>query len=308
MTVSISLLTSSGIVLTADSRQTYTNNAGMTRIGTDSAFKLFQLNNKVGVVTAGRAFFPDEKGVFKNTGWFIEEFSKAVLKNYPWSVKQIAEELNTYFMNKLLDPEEIRIKELLKQQIESHGGTELLFNPRDKLTLTYEFKNKDGVIEKKDFFIETVHFIVAGYDEDGIGRAYLTSVPDGPSIERNTENGGVLWIGQTEIIVRILKGFGLEIYSLDFVKDAQNKNNKEVEEQLNKLEYIINWGTMTLQDAVDFNVLMTKLTESIQRFSDGTVMNPGGITGVGGHINVAIITPQEGFHWINKKEVIVENS
>jgi hypothetical protein len=65
---------------------------------------------------------------------------------------------------------------------------------------------------------------------------------------------------------------------------------------------------MTLQDAVDFNVLMTKITESIQRFSDGTVMNPGGITGVGGYINVALITPNEGFRWINKKEVVVEDN
>jgi hypothetical protein len=97
----ISSLTSSGIVLTADSRQTYKNNAGMTRIGTDSAVKLFRLNSKAGAVIAGRAFFPDEKGVLKNTGWFIEEFSKTVLKTNHWSIKQIAEELNKYFINKL---------------------------------------------------------------------------------------------------------------------------------------------------------------------------------------------------------------
>jgi hypothetical protein len=35
-----------------------------------------------------------------------------------------------------------------------------------------------------------------------------------------------------------------------------------------------------LQDAIDFNILITRATESIQRFSDGTVFAPGGITGL----------------------------
>jgi hypothetical protein len=35
-------------------------------------------------------------------------------------------------------------------------------------------------------------------------------------------------------------------------------------------------------------------------------MNPGGITGVGGPIDVATITSGEGFKWISKKEVAVE--
>jgi len=78
------------------------------------------------------------------------------------------------------------------------------------------------------------------------------------------------------------------------------------QEQLNKLEYIMNWGTITLQDAIDFCVLMTRTTESIQRFSDGTILKPGGIPGVGDEIDVAVITPREGFRWLKEKKLTAE--
>lgn len=68
MTLSITSITTSGIALTVDSRQTYFNQARMTRIGTDNAVKLFKLNKEMGVVIAGRAFFSDSKGAPKNTG------------------------------------------------------------------------------------------------------------------------------------------------------------------------------------------------------------------------------------------------
>ena len=64
---------------------------------------------------------------------------------------------------------------------------------------------------------------------------------------------------------------------------------------------------MTLQDAIDFCALVTKTTESIQRFSDGTFLNPGGITGVGGEVDIALITPEKGFVWIKKKNLHCED-
>ncbi len=56
MTLSLSTLTCDGIVLSADSRQTYPNQKGMTRIGSDNAVKLFRINDKAGLVIAGIAF------------------------------------------------------------------------------------------------------------------------------------------------------------------------------------------------------------------------------------------------------------
>ena len=108
--------------------------------------------------------------------------------------------------------------------------------------------------------------------------------------------------------MRIVKGYAPEAGNLDFVKDALSKDAAKITEQLNKLEYIINWGTITLQDAIDFCVLMTRTTESIQRFSDGTFLAPGGIAGVGGKIDIAVITPENGFVWLKQKKLKSEGS
>jgi hypothetical protein len=53
---------------------------------------------------------------------------------------------------------------------------------------------------------------------------------------------------------------------------------------------------------------MTRTTESIQRFSDGTVISPGGVTGVGGEIDIAVITPENGFVWLKKKKLKSEGA
>ncbi len=153
--------------------------------------------------------------------------------------------------------------------------------------------------------------IVAGIDDDKVGRAYLVSVPKGITNEKDTNTCGALWAGQTDVLARIVKGYAPEIENLDFVKEAlaqPGAKQGEIGGQLNRLEYIINWDIITLQDAVDFCVLMTRTTENIQRFSDGTALAPGGIAGVGGGIDIAVITPEKGFLWLKKKKLKAENA
>jgi len=60
---------------------------------------------------------------------------------------------------------------------------------------------------------------------------------------------------------------------------------------------------MSLQDAIDFCVLMIQTTSAIQRFSDGIAADPGDMPGVGGAVDVVVITPDKGFVWINKKKL-----
>ncbi len=44
----------------------------------------------------------------------------------------------------------------------------------------------------------------------------------------------------------------------------------------------------------------------MQRFSDGIVANPGDMPGVGGSVDVAVITPDQGFVWVNRKKLKIE--
>jgi hypothetical protein len=128
----------------------------MTRIGTDNAVKLFQLNKKTAVVIAGRAFFADSKGIVKNTGWFIDEFRKNILKDAETlSAKEIAQKLNDYLLHNFIEPEEERVKKYLEEEIKKEGGIDLVFNPRLRFTINYSF-TKDGTKINRIFNIETI--------------------------------------------------------------------------------------------------------------------------------------------------------
>ena len=61
MSLGINTTTPEGIVLAADSRQSYRNRKGMARIGSDNASKLFQLNKRIGVIVTGLAFLPEDE-------------------------------------------------------------------------------------------------------------------------------------------------------------------------------------------------------------------------------------------------------
>ena len=45
---------------------------------------------------------------------------------------------------------------------------------------------------------------------------------------------------------------------------------------------------------------------AIQRFSDGIVANPGDMPGVGGPVDVAVITADQGLTWVNRKKLKIE--
>ncbi len=254
MSLGIAALTPEGIVLSADSRQTYTNLAKTNRVGTDNAQKLFKLGKKIGVVIAGRAFAVDDKQQIKSTGWFIEQFRESNMKlNDKLSTKEITQQLIDYLKEKKVD---------------------------------------------------SMSLIVAGYDLDGVGRAYLVNVPGetNEDLSRNTSVGGFLRIGQDEVVTRVMNGWSYELINLDFIKELQAKG-VNVFAELSKAQYIVNWGTITMQDSVDFCVSMTKMTENVQRFSDGTPLNPGGNPGVGGPVDVATITLDNGFQWLRRKQL-----
>lgn len=307
MTLVISTITSSGIVLTADSRQTYRNQAGAIRIGSDSAMKLFKLTNSCGVAISGRAFLNEKDQPAKDVGFFINKFAEAE-KLDGLKIKEIAEKLNKNLGDIFVTKEMDSLKKQIEEEIKKLGGTELNFSANDGHLLPYSYKDKDGKTISNTGGIETINMIVAGVDDDKIGRTYSVLVPKGITLERDTQQCGAMWVGQTDVLARIVKGYAPEIGNINFVKDALSKDKDGISGQLNKLEYVINWATITIQDAIDFCVLMTRTTENIQRFSDGTILAPGGITGVGGEIDIAVITPENGFAWLKKKKLKSEGA
>jgi len=310
MSLTINTTTPEGIVLAADSRQSFRNRKGMARIGSDNASKLFQINERVGVAITGLAFLPED-GVMKNISKFIDEF-KHEIEVQKLDVKEVAEKLHYLFDKKYNYQEQLKkLPEQIKNDLQRQG-CEILKIKTEQHIVKFRFKTPNGQVKEGVGGVDMINLLVAGYNKDGSHEVYICYIPGEIQKKRDSlEKGkeyGASWIGQIDVVSRIVLGFDGRIGNLKFVNEvAQKSGQEEINKQLRSLEYVIQWGTMTLQDAIDFCVLMIQTTSAIQRFSDGVQGNPGDMPGVGGPVDVAVITPNKGFVWVNKKKLNVGN-
>ena len=309
MSLAINISTPDGLILAADSRQTYVNRKGQARVGSDSATKLFKLTPKISLAAVGPAFLA-EGGVQKNIAYFIERFIKEkILGSDCLHVEDIAKKIELYFDDLFEWKKELdRAETQLREQATRIGGTEVSVNKEGGTVIVkYKLNNK---IKTMAAAINPLQFFLAGYNPDGSHQVFIVSIPGGLDKKRDSkEKGkefGASWIGQTDVVTRIVLGFDSRIGGLPFVAKAVNIGDKtELERQLRQLEYSIQWGTMTLQDGADFARLMIETTSAIQRFSDGILADPGDIPGVGGSVDLIVVTPRKGFVWLSKKALRV---
>jgi 20S proteasome alpha/beta subunit len=310
MSIVINTTTPEGIILAADSRQSYRNMKGMARIGSENAMKLFQINKRIGAGIAGLAFLV-ENGAPKNLSQFIEEY-KHEEGVEDMEVEEVAQGLNNIFNMKYkwkdqLDELEANIGNDLRSK-----GLKIINVQRSDNQLHFSFQNPQGIVEEINAGLDPIEVIVAGYNQDGSHQVFSCRIPGQVQKLRDSyeidKQYGSSWIGQGDVITRIVLGFDGRIVNTNFVKEALGRiGEQEVQKQLQGMEYNIQWGTMTLQDAVDFATLLIHTTSAIQRFSDGINADPGDMPGVGGPIDVAVITPDRGFVWVKKKKLIFED-
>lgn len=128
-------------------------------------------------------------------------------------------------------------------------------------------------------------FLVAGYDEEGIGTIMEVLIPTGEiaDFKATTTDGGMMWRGQTDVIGRLLKGIDWPCLDALEVKLTNTQIG-----QLGNLEYI-GLPPITLQDGIDYASFLVRTTIDMQRFSDGTLSSPGEIPGCGGPLQVLAI-------------------
>lgn len=232
------------------------------------------------------------------------------MENY--SVEKTADQLirlfeEKYEWQKHLDQAKARIeKDLIMKKCE------ILEISKKKSFIDFRYKDPNGHIRSGVRRVDPISFIIAGMNRDGSHQVFTCHIPGDKKKNRDSrEKGreyGASWIGQTDVVSRIVLGFDGRIGNLPFVEEANKHSDKEIiGRQLRSLEYVIQWGTMTLQDAIDFCTLMIETTSAIQRFSDGIKANPGDLPGVGGLVEVLTITPEEGFKWVRKKKITVHD-
>ena len=151
-----------------------------------------------------------------------------------------------------------------------------------------------------------VVFLVAGYnDGEPYGRVYEVKVPSNPKpTEQNAgnESFGLTFGGQGEIVNRLLAG--MEPRLINVVKDSLKLDEKETGKVATKLSQTfqmpIPYQFLPLQDCVDLSILLVRTTMDLMGFIVGA-------RGVGGPIDVAVVTRTEGFRAVKQKKISGDN-
>lgn len=307
MTLIINTTTPEGIVIASDSRQSYRNRKGISRVGSDTAKKLFKINNRIGVAISGVAFIL-RNGILKNVSTVIDDFIESE-ENDDLSVEETAKSLYDEFKEAYNIEEQFKnLETKIQQDLQKQGCTETIFK-QNKNVLTFTFIDSKGVKQNGNAKLDQINFLVAGFNKDKSHEVYICYLPGDIKKSRTSKvkgkEYGASWLGQTDLVSRIILGYDPRIGNLPTIRKM--KDDKLIQE-LNNLEYSIQWGTMTLQDGVDFSDLMIKTTSALQRFSDGIRGEPGDMPGVGGDVDIAVITKKNGFKWINKKSIIYQDN
>lgn len=306
MTLIINITTPEGIVLASDSRQTIRNN-DVRRVFTDNTRKLFMVNDRVMVGTAGLAFFVDETGIQKNMSKYMDEFTQSI-DLADLTVKEVAHRLHDFINNKY--PWEQQLDMSAKQlRIETEkSGAQILSLEKLSDSIKFKIKQLNGRIEEGRLNIELIELIVAGFNKDGTAETYILQSPGSITKKRGFHEHGSTWIGQGDTVARILLGYDAKLLNLPIIKKNIKNEVNELTNQLHGLEYNINWNLMNLQDAVNLAVFLINTTAFIQQYADGVFMDSGDVQGVGGPIDVAIITEKDGISWIRQKKITYPES
>ncbi|MBI3649787.1 MAG: hypothetical protein HY231_01925 [Acidobacteria bacterium] len=146
-------------------------------------------------------------------------------------------------------------------------------------------------------------FVVSGFDNDAAyGSVYEFNIPNTPTPqERQANDFGVTMGGQHELSSRMLKGYDEQL--LDIARQSLGLDLTQLDRLRQALEILqlqIPFPVLPLQDCIDLAVFLIKTTSAAQNLSIG-------VRGVGGAVDLAIITQREGLKIIQQKELVAEN-
>jgi hypothetical protein len=264
---------SEGIVLAADSRVTLLNQVATPQAGQvlvipatfDNATKVLKVAEQdyVGAVTYGLGAFMTENGP-RTMQSFIPEFEERLKKD---KVKRLTV---GDFAKRLSD---------------------------------FFLEQWNALVKRGPNPGEEINFLIGGFDEGAAyGRGFLFVIPTNPSpVEQNPGPGqfGITWGGQHDAVFRLLYGYDTGV--LEFLRTEFNLEPAKLAELNQKMQPLFAAGIpyqfLPLQDCVDLAIFLIKNTIDFQKFRTNVVR------GVGGPVEVAIVTRDGGFRFVSQRKI-----
>lgn len=144
-------------------------------------------------------------------------------------------------------------------------------------------------------------FVVGGFDKDQpYGTVFVVEIPGKPTPEPRSQGTefGLTWGGQLSIASRIITGFDPIVPQI--LKATLNLPDPAMKQLMATLEthvaLRIPYNILPLQDCIN---LVTAMVTSTMVFQDLAI----GLRGVGGPIDVAVITRGKGLRFVRQKEL-----
>ena len=165
-------------------------------------------------------------------------------------------------------------------------------------------KNPEKEI-KKDIH-PNFQLVLTGYTGDEVHTYELDFNYNKESILNSNEViGEFSWYGQFNYVQRIILGYDSGLFfNLPIILTSFPTLEKQValSQQIRGLQAKIQFSVMPLQDGIDLVKLLIETTSALQKFTQGTFLKDGS-HGVGGAVDIAVITEKRGFKWIAKKKI-----
>ena len=149
-----------------------------------------------------------------------------------------------------------------------------------------------------------IGFLLGGYSMPGdFGESWSVEIKAGVPQEarqlRKNEEVGLSWGGQTEVIQRIIWGYGSQLIPILATVNNPPQNPAVLASQLGpilgaRMQAPLVFAPMPIQDVIDLARFLVHAAAMFSRFQPGPNM-------VGGPIEIAAITKHESFKWISRK-------
>lgn len=147
-------------------------------------------------------------------------------------------------------------------------------------------------------------FVIGGYDDGEpygtVLEFYIPSRPT-PVVKQAPGQFGMVWGGQRETVDRIVQGYDAGLPGIVQKElGLTDPQREQMVKALGRLQMSLPLQAMALQDCVDLAIFFIRTTIAAQRL---TVT----VRGVGGPIDVATMTRQNGLQFIQRKSIVGEN-
>ena len=137
--------------------------------------------------------------------------------------------------------------------------------------------------------------------DEAYGKVFLMEIPGNPTPQPRNEGRddfGMTWGGQLEIASRLIQGYDPAFLSAlrDRLSLDEGAIQRLVQDVRPALEFRLPYNLLPLQDCIDLATFLIRTTITAQRLA-------ATVRGVGGPIEVAVITRIRGLEFIQQKKL-----